>query len=133
MELQAAISALEALKERCEIEFFTDSQYLRNGITKWVAGWKAKGWISTQKKAVKNEDLWRSLDGLAAKHTIKWLWVRGHAGHPVNERCDEIAQGEIAKIKRQFSRAQLEEMVAEFNVTRDPDNKTQDFFAKTAE
>ena len=133
MELQAAISALEALKERCEIELFTDSQYLRNGITKWVAGWKAKGWISTQKKAVKNEDLWRRLDGLAAKHTIKWLWVRGHAGHPVNERCDEIAQGEIAKIKKQFSRAQLEEMVVEFNLARDPERETQDFFAKTAE
>jgi len=133
MELQAAISALEALTQQCKIEFFTDSEYLRNGITKWVAGWKAKGWLSSQKKPVKNEDLWRRLDMLAAKHTVRWSWVRGHSGHPVNERCDEIAQGEIAKVKKQFSRAQLDGMVAEFNLARDPGSKTQDLFGKTGE
>jgi len=133
MELQAAISALEALKEPCEIEFFTDSEYLRNGISKWVAGWKAKGWISSQKKPVKNEDLWRRLDTLATKHKVRWQWVRGHAGHPVNERCDQIAQGEIAKIKKQFSPAEIKAMVEAFNAARAESAKQQDFFGKTAE
>jgi len=133
MELQAAISALEALKQQCKVEFFTDSEYLRNGITKWVAGWKAKGWISSQKKAVKNEDLWRQLDALAAKHTVRWSWVKGHAGHPVNERCDVIAQGEIAKIKKRFSPLELKAMVEEFIAARAPGAEMSDFFEKAAE
>lgn len=120
MELQAAISALASLKEACEIEFFTDSQYLRKGISEWVAGWKKKGWVSTQKKPVKNDDLWRRLDVLASGHQINWRWVRGHSGHEVNERCDSLAQAEIAKIRKRYSPAQLKALVGEFQTTRAP-------------
>jgi len=118
MELQAAISALEALKEPCEIGFYTDSQYVRNGITEWVSKWKAKGWMSTQKKPVKNEDLWRRLDGLASKHRIIWKWLKGHAGHAVNERCDVLAQEEIAKIKKQYSPEHIKTLLDEFQALR---------------
>ena len=118
MELLAAIRALEALKGPCEIEFFTDSEYLREGITKWVPGWKARGWMRTEKKAVKNEDLWRKLDELAAKHQIAWCWLRGHAGHKENERCDRLAQMEIERIKAQFTPAQLTALVEHFKAAR---------------
>jgi len=91
MELTAAIEALGALKRRCTIELHTDSTYVKDGITKWINGWKAKGWKTAARKPVKNEDLWRLLDDAAAKHDIEWKWVKGHAGDPGNERADELA------------------------------------------
>ena len=91
MELMAAISALEAMKKPVQADIHTDSQYVRNGITSWIHGWKRNGWKTADKKPVKNEDLWRRLDELAAKHDIEWHWVRGHAGHPENERADRLA------------------------------------------
>jgi ribonuclease HI len=92
MEMTAAIRALEALKRPCKVELHTDSQYLRQGITEWLAGWKARGWRTADKKPVKNEDLWRELDAARARHDVAWRWVKGHAGHPLNERADALAR-----------------------------------------
>ena len=92
MELMAAIQALEALKRPCRVELHTDSQYLRTGITEWLAGWKARGWKTAGKTPVKNEDLWKRLDAARQRHTVDWRWVKGHAGHPMNERADELAR-----------------------------------------
>ena len=114
MELQAAIEALKALRQPCEVELFTDSQYLREGITRWISGWKARGWRTLAKQPVKNEDLWRALDAASAVHRIQWRWLKGHAGHAGNERCDGLAGGEIARIKKQFTREQLREKLACF-------------------
>jgi ribonuclease HI len=97
MELMAAISALEALKWGCAIDLHTDSQYLRNGITEWIAGWKANGWKTAQKKPVKNADLWQRLDAARKRHQVSWHWVRGHGGHPENERAHNLAQLGIAE------------------------------------
>lgn len=91
MELVAAIRALEALKRPSRVRLYTDSIYLKNGITAWIHDWKRKGWRTADKKPVKNDDLWRRLDGLAARHEIEWHWVKGHAGHPENERADQLA------------------------------------------
>ena len=91
MELTAAIEALNLLKRRCNVTLHTDSTYVRDGITKWIESWKARGWRTAAKKPVKNEDLWRLLDTAAAKHDIHWKWVKGHAGDPGNERADELA------------------------------------------
>ena len=87
----AAIRALEALKRRCRVRLYTDSLYVMKGISTWIGDWKRRGWRTADKKPVKNEDLWRRLDELAAKHDIEWRWVRGHAGHPENERADQLA------------------------------------------
>ena len=92
MELTAAIMALEALKRPVKVRLHTDSQYLRDGITKWIHGWKAKGWLTADRKPVKNVDLWQRLDAARARHEIEFHWVRGHAGHPENERADELAR-----------------------------------------
>ena len=91
MELMAAIRALEALKRRCRVRLYTDSLYVMKGISTWIGDWKRRGWRTADKKPVKNEDLWRRLEELAAKHDIEWCWVRGHAGHPENERADQLA------------------------------------------
>jgi len=91
MELTAAIEALNLLKRRCDVILHTDSKYVSEGITKWIEGWKARGWKTAAKKPVKNEDLWRLLDVAAAQHNIEWKWVKGHAGDPGNERADELA------------------------------------------
>jgi ribonuclease HI len=91
MELMAVIRALEALKRRSLVRVYTDSQYVQKGISEWVHTWKRKAWKTADKKAVKNEDLWRRLDELAAQHEVEWHWVRGHAGHPENERADKLA------------------------------------------
>lgn len=91
MELMAAIRALEALKRPSQVKLYTDSIYVMKGITTWIHDWKRKGWRTADKKPVKNEDLWRRLDELAAKHEIEWHWVKGHAGHPENERADALA------------------------------------------
>ena len=96
MELFAAIAALEALKRPCKVKLYTDSQYLRDGITKWLPVWKARNWRTADKKPVKNIDLWQRLDAAAAPHDIEWHWVRGHAGHPENDRADTLARAAIA-------------------------------------
>ena len=98
MELMAAIQALEALKKPCKIELHTDSQYVKNGITEWLARWKARGWKTTTKGAVKNEDLWRRLDSARLKHDVDWRWVKGHAGHEHNERADALARKGMLEI-----------------------------------
>ena len=92
MELMAAIQALEALNKPCQVELHTDSQYLRTGITEWLAGWKARGWRTAAKAPVKNDDLWKRLDGARLRHQVDWRWVKGHAGHPLNERADGLAR-----------------------------------------
>jgi ribonuclease HI len=92
MELTAAISALEALKRSCVADLYTDSEYLRNGITKWIKGWKRNGWRTADRKPVKNVDLWKRLDQALQTHEVRWHWVKGHAGHAMNERADELAR-----------------------------------------
>ncbi|WP_164877278.1 ribonuclease HI [[Pantoea] beijingensis] len=92
MELMAAIVALEALTQPCVVCVSTDSQYVRQGITSWIHNWKKRGWKTADKKPVKNVDLWKRLDAALSHHEIKWEWVKGHAGHPENERCDELAR-----------------------------------------
>ena len=91
MELMAAIQGLAALKESCDVELTTDSQYVKNGITQWVANWKKRGWKTADKKPVKNQDLWERLDQEVARHQVSWHWVRGHSDHPENEMADELA------------------------------------------
>ena len=97
MEMTAAIAALEALKRPCQVRLYTDSQYLRDGIMTWLRGWKARGWRTADKKPVKNIDLWQRLDAAAAPHQIEWIWVRGHAGHPENERADALARAAVPR------------------------------------
>ncbi len=98
MELMAAIAALEALKRPCVIDLHTDSQYLRNGITIWIKGWKRNGWRTADRKPVKNVDLWQRLDAAMARHEVRWHWVKGHAGHDMNERADALARTAIAEM-----------------------------------
>ncbi|MDP1604519.1 MAG: ribonuclease HI [Legionella sp.] len=100
MELMAAIKALEALKRSCEINLYTDSQYLRQGMTEWLQQWKKKGWRNSKKEPVKNADLWQQLDGLAGQHQIHWHWVKAHAGHPENEQADALANLGIDEVLR---------------------------------
>jgi len=92
MELMAAIQALEALNKPCTVELHTDSQYLRQGITEWMPGWKARGWRTAAKEPVKNSDLWKRLDEARLRHHVTWKWVKGHSGHPLNERADALAR-----------------------------------------
>src|SRR3954447_22272788 len=99
MELMAAIAGLEALKRPCRVALYTDSLYLRDGITKWLPNWKARGWKTAGREPVKNVDLWQRLEEAASRHQIDWHWVRGHAGHPENERADALARGAIAALK----------------------------------
>ena len=105
MELTAAISALEALKKSCQVDLYTDSQYVRQGITGWIHGWKRNGWRTADKKAVKNEDLWRRLDAATERHDIAWRWVKGHAGNVMNERADELARRGMRPYLKQARRA----------------------------
>ena len=95
MELMAAISALEALKETCNVQLYTDSIYLKQGLNEWLPGWKLNGWRTADKKPVKNQDLWQRLELAAARHRIDWHWVKGHAGHPGNEMADKLANEAI--------------------------------------
>lgn len=99
MELMAAISALNALKRPCTVDLYTDSNYVRDGIKGWIEGWKKNGWKTAAKKPVKNEELWRALDEARHRHTVTWHWVKGHAGHPENERADELARAGMAPFK----------------------------------
>ena len=99
MELAAAISGLEALKKRSDVDLFTDSNYVRSGITGWIHGWKKNGWRTADKKPVKNVELWQELDRLREMHHVTWHWLKGHAGHPENERADELARIAMAPFK----------------------------------
>jgi len=91
MELMGAIMALETLTKPCKVELHTDSQYVMKGVTQWIHGWKARGWKTADKSPVKNDDLWKRLDTARNRHEVDWRWVKGHAGHPLNERADELA------------------------------------------
>ncbi|MEX2962101.1 ribonuclease HI [Microbulbifer sp. TYP-18] len=99
MELLAAIEALDALKQRCRVDLHTDSQYLRQGITSWIHNWKKNGWKTASKKSVKNADLWQRLDQSVAGHDVHWHWVKGHSGHPGNERADQLANRGIEELE----------------------------------
>lgn len=99
MELTAAIEALAALKRPSKVDLHTDSTYVQNGIKKWIHGWKKNGWRTADKKPVKNAELWQRLDDMRSKHDVEWHWVKGHAGHPENERADELAREGMAPFK----------------------------------
>ena len=98
MEMMAVIKALSALKKASVVALYTDSKYVMDGITKWVPGWKARGWKTADKKPVKNQDLWEQIDALVQKHDVTFHWVKGHAGHPENERVDQLARDAIATL-----------------------------------
>ena len=102
MEMTAAVAGLEALKRSCRVRLYSDSQYLRDGITKWMHGWKRRGWRTADKQPVKNVDLWQRLDAVAGRHDVAWIWVRGHSGHPENERADALARARIAEADRNY-------------------------------
>lgn len=99
MELMAAIYALKALKEPCSVDLYTDSVYVRNGISTWLEGWKKNNWRTTSKSPVKNMELWQALEDICSRHTVRWHWVKGHAGHPDNERADELARKAITEYR----------------------------------
>lgn len=99
MELTAAIEALKALTRPCAVDLYTDSTYVRSGINEWIEGWKRKNWRTSQNKPVKNADLWQALDAARERHDVTWHWVKGHAGHPDNERADELARSGMAPYK----------------------------------
>lgn len=100
MELMAAIQALEALKRPCAVSLTTDSVYVRNGITEWIEKWKRNGWRTAGRKPVKNQELWQRLDAAVQKHEVQWHWVKGHAGHPENERADQLANRGIDDLRQ---------------------------------
>ncbi len=100
MEMLAVVEGLRALKEPCAVEVWTDSRYVVDGMTSWLAGWKKRGWKTASKQPVKNEEIWRALDEEAARHTVTWNWVKGHDGHPQNERCDELANEAIGRLEK---------------------------------
>ncbi len=110
MEIEAAVQALSMLKEPCEVDLYTDSEYLRDGITKWIHGWRARGW----KKKIKNIDLWQRLDEVTRKHKVSWHWLRGHAGHPLNERCDVLATTQAKSFKATHTPQELAEVLEVF-------------------
>ena len=128
MELQAAISALTALKQPCEVTLFTDSEYLRQGITEWLSRWKANNWRTVDRKPVKNDDLWRQLDEVASRHSVNWQWLKGHAGHSDNERCDQLAGVEIQKIRRHYTPEKLASLREAFVASRDPQRNQGSLF-----
>ena len=99
MELMAAIEALNALTQKCQVELYTDSQYVKGGMTGWIHGWKKNGWKTSAKKPVKDAELWQALDEAVSRHQVNWHWVKGHAGHPENERADELARSGMEPYK----------------------------------
>ncbi|PZR35174.1 ribonuclease HI [Caulobacter segnis] len=102
MELMAAIQALELLNRPCTVELHTDSQYVMKGIQEWIRGWKARGWKTADKSPVKNDDLWKRLDAARSRHDVDWRWVKGHAGHPLNERADALANQGLREANPRF-------------------------------
>ena len=119
MEINAAIEALTALKEPCEIDFFTDSEYVKNGVTKWISEWKKNGWKTKERKPVKNADLWRKLDTASTTHLVHWNWVKGHSGHAENERCDQLANAAIEEIKTKHASTELKAALETFAAKMD--------------
>ena len=101
MEMMAAICALEALSQRCQVRLMTDSKYLCDGITRWLPGWRQRGWKTVNRQPVKNVDLWQRLETLVADHDVEWVWVKGHSGHVENERVDQLAREAVGKEHRQ--------------------------------
>ncbi|BAE49566.1 ribonuclease HI [Paramagnetospirillum magneticum] len=99
MEMMAVLVALNTLTRSCAVDVYTDSEYVKKGMTEWLRGWKARGWKTADKKPVKNDDLWKALDEAAARHKVSWHWVKGHAGHPENERADALAREGIADLR----------------------------------
>lgn len=99
MELMAAIEGLKALTRSCVVDLYTDSQYVRQGMLSWLSGWKKNGWRNAKKEPVKNKELWQQLDELTSKHTVRWHWVKGHSGHPDNDRVDQLANEAIMLLK----------------------------------
>ena len=120
MELQAAIEALRALKEPCVVTLYTDSVYVRSGITQWLPGWKRRGWRTSTKEPVKNEDLWRQLDHESSRHQVTWRWLKGHNGHVDNEACDRLATEAIQKIKQSHTPEQLAALLQVFQRREQP-------------
>ena len=129
MELQAAIAALTTLKNPCEVVLYTDSEYLRHGITEWLPLWKANRWRTAERKPVKNDDLWKALDAATSRHRVQWEWLKGHAGHSDNERCDWLAAAEIQKIRQAYPAAKLAQLRAEFIASRDPQRNQGSLFS----
>ena len=119
MELRAAIEALRLLKKRCRVVLHSDSQYVKNGITQWIHGWKRNGWTTAGKTPVKNADLWRALDEAASVHELHWQWVKGHAGVTENERCDMLANDEMQRIRRSHSREELARALQAFHAAQE--------------
>jgi ribonuclease HI len=120
MELMGAIEGLNALNRPCEVEFHTDSQYVKNGVTAWMHGWKRNGWKTKSKEPVKNADLWKQLDEAVSRHKVSWHWVKGHAGHAENERCDQLATKAIDDIRKRYTKAQLQACLQEFKESEAP-------------
>ena len=118
MELMAAIAALEALKKPCTVELHTDSKYVQDGISKWIHGWKRNGWKTADKKPVKNVDLWQRLDAARQRHEVRWHWVKGHAGHEMNERADQLAVAAIARRSARRKNKTLSPLAQEEGQTR---------------
>ncbi|MDB9862466.1 ribonuclease HI [Litorivicinus sp.] len=102
MELTAAIEGLQALKRSCEVDLYTDSVYVRDGVTKWITNWKKNGWKTSAKKPVANQDLWQQLDAIVGQHNVRWHWVKGHSGHPGNERADQLANQGVETCVKSF-------------------------------
>lgn len=119
MELTAAIEGLRTLKEPCEVDLYTDSQYVQKGMTQWVAKWKARGW-RRGKQRVMNVDLWKTLDAEAGRHQVRWHWIRGHNMHPENERCDRLAVEATRKLRQQLGPQAIAQALQQFK--SDPDN-----------
>jgi ribonuclease HI len=112
MEMTAVIEGLEAIKEPCRVKVEIDSEYVKNGITQWIHQWKRRGWKTASKQPVKNEDLWRKLDAALARHELEWQWVKGHAGHADNNRCDELAREAALTQSRGRSGAGKERLIS---------------------
>jgi len=129
MELQGAIESLRALRQPCAVTFYTDSQYVRQGVLSWMAVWKMNGWKTKKREPVKNEDLWRQLDAEVQRHRVEWHWLKGHAGHAGNERCDVLAGEAIAKIRETHTPAQLAAALAELEAVTKPAPVVDDLFS----
>lgn len=118
MEMLAAIRGFRALNRPCQVQVFTDSDYLRQGITSWIEGWRRRGWRTKEGDPVKNQDLWSELDSLARQHQVQWNWLKGHAGHRWNERCDALATSAIERLRREMSRDELASALERFRRTQ---------------
>jgi ribonuclease HI len=128
MELQVAISALKSLKEPCELILCTDSEYLRGRITEWLPRWKANHWRTADRKAVKSDDLWRQVEEATGRNRVTRQWLKGHAGHPENERCDQLPTAEIVKVRRNYTPKKLAALREAFMASRAPNRNQGNLF-----